>query len=532
VEGLTPSLRAVEMFRRLQMRPPLRDALSIRGLVLAETGNQALAIEAYAEALELAAESGDQGAEAKVCNNLGAALIFAGACEEAIACFERAVSLTRNDQQMQPVRATALGNIALACLHLEEYERGLPAARSSVALHDNPSNAVACSMRVMAELHYTWLLLEVGAPEVARGRCQLAEHFARASGLERAELDAGVARGLYEAYSGAVDVGLSRLSSVLQRSRGERGALGDALRAMVRANEMANRYDTALVYLRELMMHTKEVQQASALLHHRLHLEQVEQRSQVATSSAELMAQREIKLRSRLGEQVARQELMKARVGILERIAVSADLRGGGNGQHSYRVGKLAALLGQALDWDEDTVFLLELAAGLHDIGKIGIPERLLSTRRVLTQVEIELAQSHTLIGADILAQSDLPHMKMAEEIARFHHERWDGAGYPFGLAYTAIPMAARITALADAFDELTHAAARESALAPVDALHEIASERGRRFDPELTDRFTSLVTRLRQDHADLDGHLGQAAYQSPFIQARQKIASTLKFSA
>jgi len=118
---------------------------------------------------------------------------------------------------------------------------------------------------------------------------------------------------------------------------------------------------------------------------------------------------------------------------------------------------------------------------------------------------------------------------KMAEDIARFHHEHWDGSGYPFGLAYSAIPIAARITALADVFDELTHARAHERTLAMNDALRRIASQRGKQFDPELADLFVALVPRLQRDHHDLEAYLGQAADDSPFIRARRKIASTLK---
>jgi putative two-component system response regulator len=288
-----------------------------------------------------------------------------------------------------------------------------------------------------------------------------------------------------------------------------------------------------LVYLRELMMHTKEVQKENALLHHRLHLEQLERKRGQQTESGPdaLMAQREVKLRDQLVQQVAYQELMKSRVEILERLAVSADLRSDATGQHSYRVGKLAALMAQALGWDEDTVFLLELAARLHDIGKIGIPEHVLMTKRHRVDAERELVQSHALIGADILAQSNLPHMKMAEEIARFHHEHWDGSGYPFGLAYSAIPVAARITAVADAFDEWVHAPTPEPALPPLEALGEIVSRRGKQFDPELVDVFADLVPRLLRDHGDLNAFLGQAARESPFFQARQRITSALKTS-
>ncbi len=525
LKGLAPAQRAVELTRRQGLRSLLRKALSLRGALLADTGNLPGAIEAYAEALEIAVELGDRYAEAIVCNNLGVALIYAALYEEAIACLQRVVALSEGKAQLAATRGLALSNIALACLHLEDYGRGLRAAKSSVELQDNPSNANARLSRVLAETHYTRLLLEVDAPGAAKQRCEIAKRFALESGLERAELCAGMAEGLCEVHAGNVDVGLSRLSKMLERARVLKGTLRDALIAMVKANEMAGRTDVALVYLRELMMHTKEVQQENALLHHRLHLEQLQQ----SPSPDTLMARREVKLRDRLVEQVAHQELMKSRIEMLERLAVTAELRDDTTGEHSYRVGRLSSLLAQEFGCDDDTIFMIDLAARLHDIGKIGIPDGILLKAGRLNDAEMKLMRTHATIGSEILAQSNVPHMKMAEEIARFHHEHWNGGCYPFGIGESAIPLPARITALADVFDALTHRRPYKEAW-PIDAaLATIATLKGIQFDPHLTDLFLALVPRLRREVGDLDEYLGQAARESRFIQARRKIAETLK---
>jgi len=530
LKGLAPAQRAVELIRPLTSLPLLRKALTIRGALLADTGNLPVAIEVYAEALEIAVDLGDPIAEAKVFNNLGGALIYAAQYKDAIACLDRVVALTEGSEPLRSVRGVALGNIALACLHLEEYGRGLRAAKDAVELQDHPTIASARLSRVLAETHYTRLLLEVDAPAEAKKRCEIAKGIAHESGLERAELLAGMAEGLCEVHSGTVDVGLSRLSKVLERARVLKGTLRDALIAMVKANELAGRTDVALVYLRELMMHTKEAQQESALLHHRLHLEQLEQtQGELAPSPDAVMAKREVKLRGKLVEQVAYQELMKSRIEMLERLAVTAELRDDTTGEHSYRVGKLAALLAQEFGCDENTIFMVDLAARLHDIGKIGIPDGILLKNGRLNEAEMKLMQTHALIGSEILAQSNVPHMKMAEEIARFHHEHWNGGGYPFGIGQSAIPLAARITALADVFDALTHRRPYKEAWSVDNALDMIASLKGLQFDPELTDLFLALVPRLQRDVGDLDVYLGQAARESRFIQARRKIAETLK---
>jgi putative two-component system response regulator len=527
LEGLKPSLYAVEMFRRLDLRPRLQYALIAHGNLLGEIGNGPLAIETYAEALGLSAEVGDASAQAGILNNLGVVLIDSAQYADALPCLERVTALSEHDPSLRFARACAFGNVAYACLHLEDHERGVEAARASLELQEHPTTLVERLSRVITESNYVRLLLELGQSETAWERCEIAQRLAHESGLERARLEADLAEGLCEVHSGLLDEGFARLSRALQFARAHKGVLTDFLSALVKANEMANRPDTALVYLRELMMHTKDVHQENVLLQHRLHLEQLNDRLRPTPSSDELLARREASLRGKLAQEVAQQELIKAHVEMLERIAVIAD-RTDRTGQHAYRVGKLAALLAQALGWDESTVFLLELATRLHDIGKIGIPERLLAARKPLTQAEIELAQSHTTIGADILAQSNVSHIKMAEEIARFHHEHWDGSGYPFGLAGSAIPLAARITALADAYDERVHPQGREGTLSPQGALPQIAAQCGGRFDPQLTDPFVKLVLRLQHEHRDLDAYLGQAARDSPFIQARHRIAATL----
>jgi len=178
LKGLAPSQRAVELMRRLGSRALLRKALSIRGVVLADTGNLPLAIETYAEAWEIAIELRDPTAEAVVCNNLGFALIYAAQYEDAIACLERVVALSEADPALRATRGAALNNIALACLHLEDYPRGLRAAKVAVELQDSPATASARLARVLGETHYTRLLLEVDAPDAARERCDLAKRIA------------------------------------------------------------------------------------------------------------------------------------------------------------------------------------------------------------------------------------------------------------------------------------------------------------------------------------------------------------------
>jgi putative two-component system response regulator len=303
--------------------------------------------------------------------------------------------------------------------------------------------------------------------------------------------------------------------------------LRDTLAALVKSFEFLGQPQRALVYLREMMEATRQVQQDNALKHVKLHLDQVGMDLAEAKSDAVALERREAALRGK----VAEQELFRSRIEMLERLAVTAELRDDSTGEHSYRVGKLSALLAMEFGCDEGTSFMIELAARLHDIGKIGVPDAILLKPDKLNDAERLVMRSHTTVGAELLSKSNIPHMQMAEEIARYHHEWWDGSGYPGNLSGSAIPLASRIAALADVFDALTHKRPYKEAW-PLDlAIDEIARLKGRQFDPQLTDYFLVLIEKLRVEHADLDAFLGQAALASPFLQARSKIWDTLRKS-
>ena len=137
--------------------------------------------------------------------------------------------------------------------------------------------------------------------------------------------------------------------------------------------------------------------------------------------------------------------------------------------------------------------------------------------------------RTHTIVGAEILAKSKTSQLRMAEEIALLHHEWWDGNGYPKKLTGKRIPLHARIVAIADVFDALTHGRPYSPPWSIDEALEEIRRRRGTQFDPELADRFLELIARLRADHSDLDAFLTGAGRNSPFVQARQKIKLLLE---
>jgi putative two-component system response regulator len=205
-------------------------------------------------------------------------------------------------------------------------------------------------------------------------------------------------------------------------------------------------------------------------------------------------------------------ELEASRLEVIHCLARAAEFRDDNTGNHVIRVGRYARIVGAGLGLDDQFLAVLEQAAKLHDIGKIGIPDAILLKPSDLTLSEFEAMQRHanfgkriiegmqtkecpqlrlhTELGAKILDVGKSPILTMAMRIALTHHERWDGTGYPLGLAGNDIPLEGRITAVADVFDALSTKRPYKPAL-PLDQCFDMMSDaRGTHFDPLVLDAF------------------------------------------
>jgi putative two-component system response regulator len=191
---------------------------------------------------------------------------------------------------------------------------------------------------------------------------------------------------------------------------------------------------------------------------------------------------------------VRTEELRATRLQIVQRLGRAAEYKDNETGMHVIRMSHfaqaLALALGHAPEWAED----LLNAAPMHDVGKIGIPDAILRKPGKLTPEEWDVMRRHPEIGAEIIGQHPGGVLRMAHTIALAHHEKWDGSGYPHGLAGESIPVEARIVALADVFDALTARRPYKEPWTTEATVEHLRAQSGRHFDPDMVEVFIAQL--------------------------------------
>lgn len=181
----------------------------------------------------------------------------------------------------------------------------------------------------------------------------------------------------------------------------------------------------------------------------------------------------------------------------IRRLATAVELRDGITARHGERVGLFAELLAARLGWGRDACEELRVAAALHDVGKVGIPDRILLKAGVLQDDEYEIMKGHAAIGRQILSGSQSAMLDVAASVAGAHHEWFSGGGYPDGLRGTDIPLAARVVSVADVFDALTTGRLYRAAMSLEHSLEVIRQGRVRQFDPDVVDALFEVLPGL-----------------------------------
>jgi len=188
------------------------------------------------------------------------------------------------------------------------------------------------------------------------------------------------------------------------------------------------------------------------------------------------------------------------------RLVSASGYRDEETGEHIKRLGLYGAVLALRLRWSKEQIDYMRIAGPMHDVGKIGIPDNILLKPGKLTDAEFKVIKQHSRIGAEILKNSDIPLIQMAYEIALYHHEKWDGSGYPEGLSGNDIPEAAQIVAIADVYDALSNDRVYRKALPEEEVLKIMHKGNGSHFNPLLYDYFLDHLPDFRTilaEHGD-----------------------------
>ena len=193
----------------------------------------------------------------------------------------------------------------------------------------------------------------------------------------------------------------------------------------------------------------------------------------------------------------ALEEVTRAHHEALFRLSLAADLKDDDTGVHIIRIGFLSEALALLLGQPRSVARMLRKAAPMHDIGKIGIPDEVLKKPGPFLPEERAIMNRHAVMGAEILGRSRIPLFQLAAELAQAHHERWDGTGYPAGLAAETIPLSGRIVAVVDFFDALTMDRCYRKAFTYEQALEMLVEQRGHAFDPNIVDTFLANAQTL-----------------------------------
>ena len=446
--------------------------------------------------------------------NMGATMYELARYAQALKMFEMALELAPAQGSSRAAdwrRASALSNIATCQIHLMEYEAGLSTIEAAVALMSDATEPSECSSRTLAESSYIRLLLRVGRLAEAQQRLPTCTSFAERSGFAVALLHSELVAGLCEICSGQADIGLSRIFKAVDKARRLPDALRDALLTAIFALEHQGDNAGAMSFQREFAMRIR--------LAHR----EADVRSRYLPS----MLREGGDINATLSRQDSRfREELRKQVGTEQRLlslALQADGPIDPDGFHIFRVGELSRLLAKEVGLSDSQADDIAAGARLCDIGMVGVPETTRVKQTFLDAEEREFVLRHTLEGALLIASSNVSYALIAELIARHHHERWDGNGYPDKLRGEAIPQEARIVALGDAFDVMTHERPYSTARSIVDALRELEQNGGSQFDPVLTMAFTTMIRRLMGEHGDLDAFLIAKVADMPLARARRR---------
>jgi len=511
--------------------------LTVHAVFQSDLHNLPKAFEAFLEALDLCDLLGDPRHTFAVLHNLGVALLYAEfprlAMSVARASLEHARKI-ESGARRAAFEGSALSNIANGCLFTEEYGLGLRCSKEANELYElahlapEDSEAERFGNHTFLLTVQARLLQRVGLLHDAKVCLERATEFAaKVPTHSRTTQAVEIACALNDVYSGQFDEGVARLHKTALNSWSPE-LVADALRDLIEAHTFAKRRDGAADYMHQLGIHMQRVRSDHILFHHKRHID----RLKVGDSLKKTSAVETLQKKSPFRPAERRRDYLGERVRVLEDLCVAAELHDDPSGKHPYRVAELARILAEGIGMDSNEAARIAAAAVLHDVGKVAVPASILRKPGPLVGEEEQIMRTHATAGAELLASVEIDNQDTAVVVARHHHEWWSGGGYPDGLVGTAIPLAARVVSIAEAFDAMTHDRAYRPGLSVARAVELIEERAGHQFDPHLAQVFCELIRDLHVHHTDFDTYVERDLKESSFLKTKRRLIDRFSRSA
>ena len=473
-------------------------AVHLLGIVHYQASNFSEALEHCLRALDVYQATGHGVDAGNILNTVAAVYHSMGDNDRAIITYEQALAAAEPYGRPEMV-ALILGNIARIRSSRSEYLPAVSLGRRAVEIAREHSPSIVTNLLADLAEAYMGLADQDKAAEcfaeARRVLAQLSEDGAEPS--YSAQLGVMVAEGRVALRRGALDDAISVLQAALDMSERTdakeyelevNDLLATAFKRSGRFEEALDRRETHDHQHRQMFTHAADL---------RLRTLQVAHDTAAARQQAEIF-----RLRAQDFDQPDHATdgdddaaTPAHHLEAFEQLAILTEFRDSDTGAHTDRVGDMSAEIAHALGKTPEWCEQLRLAARLHDIGKVAVPDSVLRKTGPLTVEEYEMMKSHTSMGHRILAGNSAPMFQMAAEIAQSHHEWWDGSGYPLGISQSSIPLSGRIVSIADVYDALCSKRPYKRAWERSEAARFVVSGRGGQFDPDVVDAFVAVLS-------------------------------------
>jgi putative two-component system response regulator len=504
------AMESSEIAEQTGSRLVLAWSLHLLAIVHYQASNFSEALEHGLRSLDVYHSTGYHVDSGNILNTIAAIYHSMGDNDRAIVTYEQALAASEPFGR-QSMIALILGNIARIRSSRSEYLPAVSMGKRAVEIaRDHNPSIVTNLLADLAEAYMGLADRQRAAECFAEARRVLAD--ASATGAEpsySAQLGVMVAEGRVALRSGALDDAIAVLQAALDMSERTESReyeleindlLATAFKRAGRFEEALERRERHDAQYRKMFTHAADL---------RLRTLQVAHDTATARQQAEIFRLRTQELEVMVagddallaGSATAASHHHEA----FEHLAILTEFRDAETGEHTNRVGDLAAEIAHALGHSPEWCEQLRMAARLHDVGKVAVPDAVLRKTGPLTVEEYEMMKSHTSMGHRILAGNSSPMFQMAAEIAQAHHEWWDGSGYPLGIAYTSIPVAGRIVSVADVYDALCSKRPYKRSWSRIESARFVTSGRGGQFDPDIVDAFVAVITARHPElHEDI----------------------------